>query len=95
MFHFFELYRDEFAACYHQRSNVESTFSMVKRKFGDPLRSKSPTALVNETLAKLLAHNLVVLVHELFELGIAPTFGEGRADEPDDDAPAIIRFPSA
>ena len=50
MFHFYSLRRDEFLARYHRRSNVESTFSMLKAKFGADLRSKSPTAMVNESL---------------------------------------------
>ena len=66
--------REEFMAHYHKRSNVETTFSMVKRKFGHPLRSKTETAQVNETLAKILCHNLVVLIHEMYELGIDPVF---------------------
>lgn len=64
---------------YHKRSNVESTFSMIKRKFGDSLRGKTETAMVNEVLAKVLCHNLVVLIHEMYELGIAPTFEAGEA----------------
>lgn len=32
--------RDTFLAQYHCRSNVESTFSMIKRKFGDSLGSR-------------------------------------------------------
>lgn len=47
---------------------------MVKRKFGDSLRSKTDTAMVNEVLAKILCHNLVVLIHEMYELGIVPVF---------------------
>jgi transposase len=74
MFGYFMYRREEFLAHYHKRSNVESTFSMIKRKFGDSLRSKTPTAQVNETLAKLLCHNLVVLIHEAYELGVAPAF---------------------
>lgn len=74
MFGYFMYRRDEFFAHYHQRSNVESTFSMIKRKFGDALRSKTETAQVNETLAKVLCHNLVVLIHEMYELGIDPVF---------------------
>ena len=71
--HGYFLYRrDEFMAHYHQRSNVESTFSMIKRKFGDSLRTKTDTAMVNEVLCKVLAHNLVVLIHAMFELGITP-----------------------
>jgi hypothetical protein len=61
MFGYFAYRRDEFLAHYHKRSNVESTFSMIKRKFGDFVRSKTDVAMVNEVLCKVLAHNLVVL----------------------------------
>jgi transposase len=74
MFHYFMFKRDEFLTHYHKRSNVESTFSMLKRKFGDGLRSKTDTAMLNETLCKVLCHNLVVLIHEMHELGIEPIF---------------------
>lgn len=74
MYHYFMFRRDDFLAHYHKRSNVESTFSMMKRKFGDSLRSKTDTAMVNETLCKVLCHNLVVLIHEACELGIEPVF---------------------
>src|SRR5207244_3771318 len=42
--------RDDFPKHYHQRSNAETVFSMVKAKFGEPVRSKSPVAMVNEVL---------------------------------------------
>jgi transposase len=74
MYHYFQFKRTDFLAHYHKRSNVESTFSMMKRKFGDGLRSKTDTAMVNETLCKILCHNLVVLIHEMCELGIDPVF---------------------
>jgi len=74
MYHYFMFKRDEFLQHYHKRSNVESTFSMMKRKFGDGLRSKTDVAMVNETLCKVLCHNLVVLIHEMYELGIEPSF---------------------
>ena len=35
LFHYFQMNRDEFMSRYNLRSNVESTFSAVKRKFGD------------------------------------------------------------
>jgi len=73
-FHYFMYRRDEFLAHYHKRSNVEATFSMIKRKFGDFVRSKTDTAMVNEVLCKVLCHNLVVLIHEMYELGIEPVF---------------------
>jgi transposase len=79
-FGYFMYRREEFLAHYHQRSNVETTFSMIKRKFGDSLRSKSDTAMINEVLAKILCHNLVVLIHEMYELGIDPIFWAGSPD---------------
>jgi transposase len=79
MFHYFNFRRDEFLQHYHKRSNIESTFSMIKRKFGDSIRSKTDTAMVNETLCKILCHNLVVLIHEMYELGIEPVFWEKLA----------------
>lgn len=66
----------EFAKHYHQRSNVESTFSMIKKKFGDFIRCKSERSQKNEVLCKILAHNLVVLIHEIFELGIEVDFSD-------------------
>ena len=45
MFHYFQFRRDDFLAHYHKRSNVESTFSMMKHKFGDSLRSKTDVAI--------------------------------------------------
>lgn len=74
MYHYFMFKRDEYLAHYHKRSNVESTFSMIKRKFGDSLRSKGDIAMTNEALCKILCHNLVVLIHEMYELGIDPVF---------------------
>jgi transposase len=74
LYHTFEARNDEFLACYHKRSNVESTFSMVKRKFGASVRAKAFAAQVNEVLLKCLCHNLAVLVHAIHELGLAPSF---------------------
>ena len=66
--------REEFMAHCHQRSNVETTFMMVKTKSGDKLKSKNWIAQKNELLCKLIAHNIVVLIHEMHELGINPDF---------------------
>jgi transposase len=73
-FLFFQMHRDEFEAKYHQRSNVESVFSAIKRKFGETIRSRTPCAQANEILAKILAYNLTVLIHEIFEHGVVPDF---------------------
>lgn len=74
MFHFFQYKKDEYMKHYHKRSNVESTFSMIKRKFGDAVRSKDDVGMVNEVLCKILCHNLCVLNHEECELGIETMF---------------------
>jgi transposase len=74
MFHFYQYKRDEFLAHYHKRSNVETTFSMVKGKFGGSIRSKGNTAQTNEVLCKILCHNLCVLIQSMFEFGIEPRF---------------------
>ena len=73
-YHYFMLNRDEFLARYHRRSNVESTFSAMKRKFGDTIRSKTPIAQRNELLLKVLCHNLCCLIHELHESGAMAMF---------------------
>jgi transposase len=74
MVDYFMFRRTEFVQHYHKRSNVESTFSMMKRKVGDGLRSKTDVAMINETLCKVLCHNLVVLIYEMCELGIDPVY---------------------
>ena len=48
---------------------------MVKRKFGDSVRAKTDTAMINEVLCKFVAHNLCVLNQEEHELGIESEFG--------------------
>ncbi len=74
MFHYYNLHREEFLEHYHQRSNAESTFSMVKAKFGDHVRSRASTAMVNEVLCKFLCHNICVVHQSHIELGIEPVF---------------------
>jgi len=39
----------------NKRSNIEATNAAIKRKFGETLKSKNPTAQVNELLAKIIA----------------------------------------
>lgn len=82
MFHFYNFNRDEYLAHYHKRSNVESTVSMIKAKFGDSLRSKTDTAMVNEALCKILCHNLCCLIQSSYELGIEATFWGKDESEP-------------
>jgi transposase len=71
----YSLHRDEFLSHYHKRSNSETAFSSIKRKFGAAVRSKTYTAQVNEVLCKVLCYNLAVLMHSMHELGVDPGFG--------------------
>ncbi len=74
MYHLFSFNRNVYLEHFHKRSNVESVFSMVKGKFGAAVRSESDVGQVNEVLAKVLCHDICVLVRAMHELGIEPTF---------------------
>ncbi|MCI4318125.1 MAG: transposase, partial [Thermoplasmata archaeon] len=73
-FWFYQEHYAEFEAKYHQRSNVESVFSAIKRKFGETLRSKAPTAQTNELLCKILAYNITCVILGMFEIGVGAEF---------------------
>jgi transposase len=91
-FHYFSLHQQEYLDKYHLRSNVESTVSMVKRKFGDMVRSKTDVAMKNEVYAKFVAHNLCCLVSAIYELGVGPVFwkdGQSTMDR----TPNLTRMP--
>ena len=74
MYHYFQLNKDEVMEHYHKRSNVESTNAAIKRKFGETLKSKNQVAQLNELPAKIIAYNLTVVIHEMYENGIEPSF---------------------
>jgi transposase len=46
------MHREEFLSVYHKPSNAESTFSAIKRVFGDSVRSKTLHAQINEVLLR-------------------------------------------
>jgi transposase len=75
----FSLKSGDFLSRYHRRSNVETTMWMIKSKFGGAVRSKLPTAQVNEVLAKVLCHNLTCIVHAITEFGIEADFAPKSA----------------
>ncbi len=74
MYRYFTYNQEEFMEHYHKRSNVETTFFMIKSKFTDLIRSKNEIAQKNELLLKVLCHNIVVLIQETNELGIELNF---------------------
>jgi transposase len=91
MYHFYAFNREAFLAAYHKRSNVESTFSAVKRKFGDHVRSKADAAMRNEVLCKLLCHNLCCVIRSQIELGMETTFWPENDGGPRDVLPLVRR----
>lgn len=91
----FTLRRDDYLKHYHKRSNVESTFGAIKRKFGDYVRSKTETAIKNEVLCKVVCHNLVVVIHEMYELGINPGFTVAPPVDDENGPLNVVRFPGA
>ena len=70
MYAMFMLRKEEFEEHYHLRSNMETTLSTWKLKFGNSLKSKNLIAKKNELLCKAIAYNITVLIHEMLERGI-------------------------
>jgi transposase len=91
MFGYYQFRRQEFLTHYHQRSNAESTFSMVKAKFRDHVRSRHDVAMKNEVLCKFLCHNICVLIQSQCELGIEPVFWQDEPDASDPDVLPLVR----
>jgi transposase len=81
MYHYFMYNQKWFMEHYHKRSNVETTFSMIKAKFGERIKSKGERAQINEMLCKVLCHNICVIVQSIFELGLEPDFWPDGFDE--------------
>jgi transposase len=95
-FHLFMASRDEYLSHYHLRSNAESTFSAVKRKFGSSVMSLTDTAMVNECLVKFLCQNLSVLVQVQERLGLVPVFWKDEPPEEEEgDDGEILPFGAA
>ncbi|MFO0843922.1 MAG: hypothetical protein U0797_16250 [Gemmataceae bacterium] len=93
MFHHFNLHRADYLRCYHKRSNVESTFSALKRKLGDGVRGKTETSMRNEALAKVVCYNLTCCIAEWYTLGIEPVFLADFGCTNNPQAAQIIRLP--
>ena len=68
-YHYMQLHKEEFMEHYHKRSNVESTFSAIKKKFGETIKSRKRVAQENEMLCKIIAYNITVLIREMIALG--------------------------
>ena len=58
---YYQDHRSEWLKKYHRRSNVESVFSRIKRKFGGRLKSKKRGARITELLIKILLYNRTII----------------------------------
>lgn len=74
MLSMFQNEHGRFMAHYNKRNNVETVFSMIKANFRDYVRGRDERARINEALAKVLCHNLWVLILAIYELGLEPHF---------------------
>ena len=69
---------------------MESTFGSFKQKFGETLASRNFTAQLNEVLSLAIAHNITVMVRQMFEAGILPDFLR-----PPEGTPSLAPLPQA
>jgi len=76
MYNFFYQNKELYMKKYHLRSNAESGFFMIKQRFGDVTMMRSETGSKNDILAKILCHNLCVLIQEIFLIGLDFNFAQ-------------------
>lgn len=76
MYRYFKNNEDEFYRHYHLRSNAESGFAMIKKKFGEFVSFKNDVGQENEILVKVLCHNICCLIQEIFLQKINVNFSE-------------------
>jgi len=91
-FHWFQFNKEEYLAHYHKRSLIETTVSMVKRKFGHAVKAKNDLAQKNEVYAKFVCHNLCVLIAEMYAAGIRAVFGPDEGCTKNAEPAQILRF---
>ena len=71
MIRYYVFRQEEFDQHYKSpRAKVESSIAANKRLFDPSLMSRSFTGQVNETYCRLIAHNLVRLIHVFYELDV-------------------------
>ena len=66
MYKYFQDNKEYFLKRYHRRSNVETTFSMVKMRLGEFLKCRNFESQRNELMMKFICHNICCLVTQKF-----------------------------
>lgn len=82
MYHLFALNAPDWQEQVNRQNQAESTFSMIKRKFGEKVYSKSDDGQINEILCKVLCHNLCVVIYWLYQFGVSLPESSGDALPP-------------
>lgn len=72
---------EDFLGHYHKKSNVETTFHIIKSKFSGAVRSKKQITQINEILIKIFSHNICIVIQEINKLGIKAKFSLEQARE--------------
>ena len=94
MFQYYQYHREEFDEHYGQRAQIESTFAAIKQKLTETLSSRKFTSQANEILCLAIAHNLMVLIRQMFETNIVPEFLRPPAHSHGDRVPTQPVGPS-
>ncbi|WP_239450972.1 hypothetical protein [Methanosarcina horonobensis] len=81
MIYFFWIHFSLIHEHYHKRSNIESTNAVIKRIFGETLKSENQVVQVNELLVKIIEYNLKIVIHEMHENGINPDFSQVKVEK--------------
>lgn len=66
-FNYFKDNKEQFLKHYHKRSNVETTFAMIKVRLGEFLKCKNFVNQRNELVMKFICHNVSCLIQEIYE----------------------------
>lgn len=74
MFLVFRDKKEEFMKRYHKRSNVETTFGMIKTRLGEFLKCKDFDSQRSELMMKFVCHNICCLIQEMYENNIRIDF---------------------
>lgn len=70
MYHEFHQNRQDFLDNYHQRSNVETVFHMIKQHFTDRLTTKTAEVRDVEAKIRFCCHNIYQIIHKIREENI-------------------------
>jgi len=87
MYAHFMIHRPDFLKHYHNRSQSETGFHMLKSTLGSSVKNKTPDARANEVYCKIICHNLRVIVNFIYASGIRPEFWQIKSEP---EAPVAV-----